>query len=277
MAIWKARVAEADLASTSAQRIVGGELLTKIDCWINKVKANHLNRSFEDKYSIRAAASYNYIMACDIVPQDIYTKVHVYELDEIIRTWHTNKKKGLRIEVVVTLTKTPPPALEYASPYTSGIALPGSTQMSAYLLNILNQGASNIPKKKGNISATVAQRLALPESILAEVLSGNLAPLVAFQWPCSVKICINSGGTCWVNGNLELPYSYHPVNHLAIRAWGNQIKDSKATEEEPPAAIAVRLLVKNGAVGGVGRGGWRVHRPGGYFQLGVNDYGYYPT
>jgi len=90
----------------------------------------------------------------------------------------------------------PPPALKYASPYTSGIALPGSTQISAHLLNILNQGISNTPKKKGNISATITQRLALPKSILVEVLSGNLAPLIAFQWPCSVKIYINSRGTC---------------------------------------------------------------------------------
>ena len=138
MAIWKARVAEADLTLTSAQYIIGGELLTKIDYQINKVKANHLNRSFEDKYSIRAAASYNCIIARDIVPQDIYTKVHVYKLNEIIRTWYINKKKGLRIEVVVILTKTPLPTPEYASPYTSGIALLGSTQISIYLLNILN-------------------------------------------------------------------------------------------------------------------------------------------
>jgi len=68
MAIWKARVAKVDLASTSAQRIVSGELLTKIDYWINKVKANYPNRSFKDKYSIRAAASYDRIMARDIVP-----------------------------------------------------------------------------------------------------------------------------------------------------------------------------------------------------------------
>ena len=93
MAIQKARVAEVDLTSISAQRIIGGELLTKIDCWVNEVKANHPNRSFKDKYSIKAAASYNRIMARDIVPQDIYTKVHVYELNDIIRTQHTNKKK----------------------------------------------------------------------------------------------------------------------------------------------------------------------------------------
>ena len=177
MAIWKARAAEVDLGSTSAQRIISGELLTKIDCWVNEVKANYLNRSFEDKYSIRAAASYDRMMARDIVPQDIYTKVHVYKLDDIIRTWHTNKKKGLRMEVVVTLIETPLPVLEYTSP---NITLPASTQLSAHLLNILDPGASNIPKKKGNISATVAQRLALPKSILVEVLLDNLAPLVAF-------------------------------------------------------------------------------------------------
>lgn len=97
------------------------------------------------------------MMARDIVPQDIYTKVHVYELDDIMRTWHTNKKKGLRMEAVVTLTETPPPAPEYTSPYTSSVTLPASTQMSAHLLNILDPGASNTPKKKkGNISATVA-------------------------------------------------------------------------------------------------------------------------
>ena len=157
MAIWKARVAEVDLTLTSAQRIISRELLTKINCQVNKVKANYLNRSFKDKYSIRAAASYNYIIARDIIPQDIYTKVHICELNNIIRTQHTNKKKGLRIEVVVTLTKTPPPAPEYTSPYTSSITLPASTQISAYLLNILDLGVSNTPKKKkGNISATVA-------------------------------------------------------------------------------------------------------------------------
>ena len=67
MAIWKARVAEVDLTLTSAQRIISRELLTKIDCWVNKVKANYPNRSFKDKYSIRAAASYNCIIARDII------------------------------------------------------------------------------------------------------------------------------------------------------------------------------------------------------------------
>ena len=85
------------------------------------------------------------------------------------------------MEVVIILTKTPPPTPEYTSLYTSSITLPASTQISIYLLNILNLGASNIPKKKkGNISTTIAQRLALPKSILVEVLLGNLAPLVAF-------------------------------------------------------------------------------------------------
>ena len=87
-------------------------------------------------------------MAYDIIPQDIYTKVHVYKLNNIIRTWHINKKKGLRIEAVITLTKTPLPALKYTSPYTSSIILPASMQISAYLLNILDLGISNIPKEE---------------------------------------------------------------------------------------------------------------------------------
>ena len=67
IAIQKAQVGEEDLTSTSAQRIVGREFLNKISSWINKVKANIVGRSFKDKYSIRATASYNCIIARDIV------------------------------------------------------------------------------------------------------------------------------------------------------------------------------------------------------------------
>ena len=50
-------------------------------------------------------------------------------------------------------------------------------------MNILEARAiSSTPKKKGNISTTIAQQLALPKNILVEVLLGNLAPLIAFQW-----------------------------------------------------------------------------------------------
>jgi hypothetical protein len=123
MAIWKARVGEEDLASTSAQRIVGRELLNKIGSWINEVRANVAGRSFKDKYSIRATASYDRIMARDIVPQDIHSTRHVYNLYQIIRTWHIEGRKGLRVEVVVTLTKKPIPetTLPYASPYALGV------------------------------------------------------------------------------------------------------------------------------------------------------------
>jgi hypothetical protein len=118
-----------------------------------------------------------------MVPQDIYTIKHVYDLNEIIRTWHADGKKGLRVEVVVTLTEKPvlETTLTYASPYSLGVkSLQRVLLASILLLNILK---ASIPKKKGNISATVAQRLALPKNILVEVLLGNLAPLVAFRWP----------------------------------------------------------------------------------------------
>jgi len=119
-----------------------------------------------------------------MVPQDIYTIKHVYDLNKIIRTWYVDGRKGLRVKVVVTLTEKPIPETTsaYASPYSLGVkllqrVLPAST----LLLNILKAGAtSSIPKKKGGVSATIAQRLALPKNILAEVLLGNLAPLVAF-------------------------------------------------------------------------------------------------
>jgi len=68
MAIWKAWVGEEDLTSTSTQRIVGGELLSKISSWIDEVKANMVGRSFKDKYSIRVIASYNRIIARDMIP-----------------------------------------------------------------------------------------------------------------------------------------------------------------------------------------------------------------
>ena len=38
------------------------------------------DKSFKNKYSIRATASYNYIIAHDIVPQDIHSTKHVYNL-----------------------------------------------------------------------------------------------------------------------------------------------------------------------------------------------------
>ena len=68
MAIQKARVGEVDIASTSTQYIIGGEFLRKVNSQINKVKANQADRSFKDKYSIRATASYDRIVARDIVP-----------------------------------------------------------------------------------------------------------------------------------------------------------------------------------------------------------------
>jgi len=99
-------------------------------------------------------------VARDIVPQDIYTIKHVYNLDEIIRTWHIDSRKGLRVEVVVTLTEKPIPetTLAYASPYSLGVkSLQRVLPVSTLLLNILEAGAtSSIPKKKGGVSATVA-------------------------------------------------------------------------------------------------------------------------
>jgi len=94
------------------------------------------------------------------VPQDIYTIKHVYDLDKIMRTWHIDGKKGLRVEVVVTLTKKPIPETTsaYTSPYSLSIELLQRVLLaSTLLLNILKAGAtSSIPKKKGGVSATVA-------------------------------------------------------------------------------------------------------------------------
>jgi len=58
-----------------------------------------------------------------MVPQDIYSTRHIYNLYKIIRTWHVEGRKGLRIEVVVTLTKKPVPEtiLTYASPYALSV------------------------------------------------------------------------------------------------------------------------------------------------------------
>jgi hypothetical protein len=69
-----------------------------------------------------------------------------------------------------------------------------------------------------------------------------------------------------------------------MKAWSKQIKKNKATEEEPSAAIAVRLSAKSKAIGGSGnssssgsRGaGIQAHSLGGYFHLGANNFGYYP-
>jgi len=60
-----------------------------------------------------------------MVPQDIYTIKHVYDLNKIIRTWYIDSRKGLRVEVVVTLTKKPilETTLAYASPYSLSVKL----------------------------------------------------------------------------------------------------------------------------------------------------------
>jgi len=42
-----------------------------------------------------------------------------------------------------------------------------------------------------------------------------------------------------------------------LKAWGKQIKDGKASAEEPSAPLTVRLLAKNGATGGSGSSGSR--------------------
>jgi len=62
-------------------------------------------------------------MARDMVPQDIYSTRHVYDLFQIIRTWYIEGRKGLYIEVVVTLTKKPilETILTYASPYALSV------------------------------------------------------------------------------------------------------------------------------------------------------------
>ena len=83
-----------------------------------------------------------------------------------------------------------------------------------------------------------------------------------------MKIYLNNRGTCWVNGNAELPHFYHLVDYFAIKAWGKQIKEGKITKEEPPAVIAVCLLAKTGAIGGSSSGsskGGQAYGPGGYF------------
>jgi hypothetical protein len=101
--------------------------------------------------------------------------------------------------VVVTLTKKPIPEtiLPYTSPYALGVkALQRALLVSTLLLNILKARAiSSIPKKKGRLSTTITQHLSLPKDILLEVLTGNLAPLIAFQWPYQLKIYLNNRGT----------------------------------------------------------------------------------
>ena len=181
-----------------------------------------VGRFFKNKYFIRAIASYNCIIARDIVPQDIYSIRHVYDLYKIIRTQYIKGRKGLRIKVVVILTEKPilKTILIYALSYALSIkALQKALLVSTLLSNILKAGAiSSTPKKKGRLSATVAQRLSLPDNILLEVLIENLVLLIAFQWPCQLKIYLNSGGTYQVNRNVKLPHFYYPVNYFIMKA-----------------------------------------------------------
>ena len=80
-------------------------------------------KSFKDKYFIRAIASYNRIIAYNIVLQDIHSTKYVYNLYKIIKMWYTEGRKGLYIKVVVMLTKKPilETTLIYAFFYTLSI------------------------------------------------------------------------------------------------------------------------------------------------------------
>ena len=99
-------------------------------------------------------------MARNIVPQDIYTIKHVYDLNKIIKIWHIDSKKGLHIKVVITLTEKPilETILIYTSPYFFSVELLQKVLLvSTLLLNVLEARAiSSTPKKKGNISTIIA-------------------------------------------------------------------------------------------------------------------------
>ena len=56
---------------------------------------------------------------------------------------------------------------------------------------------------------------------------------------------------------LKASIIYYLVNHFVLKAWGKQIKDSKASKEEPSAPLTIRLSTKNGATGGSSSSGSR--------------------
>ena len=80
-------------------------------------------RLFKDKYFIKVTAFYNRIIAHNIVPQDIHSTRHIYNLYKIIKMWYIEGRKGLYIEVVIILTEKPVPetTLIYASLYAFSI------------------------------------------------------------------------------------------------------------------------------------------------------------
>ncbi len=59
------------------------------------------------------------------MPQDIYIIKHIYDVNKIIKIWHTDGRKGLYIKVVVILTEKPIPetTLIYTSFYSFGVKL----------------------------------------------------------------------------------------------------------------------------------------------------------
>ena len=65
------------------------------------------------------------MVARDIMPQDIYIIKHVYDLNEIIRIWHVDSRKGLCVKVVIILTEKPIPetTLIYTFPYSLSVKL----------------------------------------------------------------------------------------------------------------------------------------------------------
>jgi len=108
---------------------------------------------------------------------DLHSHKNIQIMDFVLDTWHSDKRKGLKVKVTTTLLEFPATLNLLNLP--GGHAMQAlSTQLETLIEAITGQS------KKGKAfgdSATAIQHLNLLSIILNKVMAKNGGPLIAFQ------------------------------------------------------------------------------------------------
>ena len=100
---WRAVVGATPIANTAKRvYIYGGFVYFQLIAWIDEVRAKHPGR-FEPIALIQAAASYDRGTKKDEVIMDLHGHKDIQAMDSVLDAWHSDKRKGLKVEVTATL------------------------------------------------------------------------------------------------------------------------------------------------------------------------------
>ena len=108
---------------------------------------------------------------------DLHSHKDIQAMDSVLDAWHSDKRKGLKVEATATLLELP--ATSDPSNSLGGHATQAlSTQLETLIEAITGQSKKG---KASGGSATAIQRLNLPSTMLNEVIAKNRGPLIAFR------------------------------------------------------------------------------------------------